>query len=103
MAWAMYERDAPPDVQSAVVRNLVQTFGTGGIWDQDDTEAWVAIQRGLRGPQACNRWFNYGARSPGHTNELPGMTFRGVARDDCQWLAWERYFDVMDGPGETYR
>jgi phenylpropionate dioxygenase-like ring-hydroxylating dioxygenase large terminal subunit len=101
MSWAMYEKDAPPEMQGALVRNLVQTFGTGGIWEQDDTEAWVAIQRSLRGPQARERWFTYEACSPGYTDELPGMTFRGVARDDCQWLAWQRYFDVMAGDGEA--
>src|SRR4051794_26736933 len=100
----MYEHDAPAEIQTDMVRNLVQTFGTGGILEQDDTEAWVAIQRSLRGPRGRSQWFTYQAKSPGYTTELPGFNFRGVARDDCQWLGWQRYFDLLQQPdGEGAR
>ncbi|HVX22628.1 MAG TPA: Rieske 2Fe-2S domain-containing protein [Acidimicrobiales bacterium] len=99
LSWALYEKDAPAEVQERTVQNYVQTFGTGGVWEQDDTEAWVAIQRALRGPKGRQRWFHYGARSADPGDELPGFNWPGPARDDCQWLAWQRYFDVMTQGG----
>jgi hypothetical protein len=95
MNWALRERDVPPAVGDASIRNAIQTFSISGIWEQDDSEAWVAIQRALRGVIGQERWLMYRSMGAPPTDEFPGRTLRGVARDDCQWSAWLAYFEMM--------
>jgi phenylpropionate dioxygenase-like ring-hydroxylating dioxygenase large terminal subunit len=103
MNWALFERDAPPEIQRGCIRAGVQNFGTSGIWDQDDAEAWISVQRALQGAMGRDRWFDYRAAASPPTEEFPGMTYTGIARDDCQWIAWEWYFHLMNGGSAAWQ
>ena len=51
-AWALVERDSPPEVKEAVRLGVLRTFSAGGIFEQDDGENWLEIQKVLRGYKA---------------------------------------------------
>ncbi|MGH7863584.1 MAG: aromatic ring-hydroxylating dioxygenase subunit alpha, partial [Candidatus Binataceae bacterium] len=81
-AWTFVERDAPLAAKDAVRRATMRTFSPGGIFEQDDGENWLEIQRVLRGYMARQRPLNLqmglgharhdDPRFPGKTNHVYG-------------------------------
>ena len=57
-AWALVDRDAPPEVKNAVRLGVLRTFSAGGIFEQDDGENWLEIQKVLRGYKARQQKLN---------------------------------------------
>jgi len=57
-AWALVERDSPPEVKEAIRLGVLRTFSAGGIFEQDDGENWLEIQKVLRGYQARKQKLN---------------------------------------------
>jgi phenylpropionate dioxygenase-like ring-hydroxylating dioxygenase large terminal subunit len=57
-AWALVERDAPAEVKEAIRLSVLRTFSAGGIFEQDDGENWLEIQKVLRGHMARRQQFN---------------------------------------------
>ncbi len=57
-AWALVERDAPAEVKEAIRVGVLRTFSAGGIFEQDDGENWLEIQKVLRGHMARRQQFN---------------------------------------------
>jgi phenylpropionate dioxygenase-like ring-hydroxylating dioxygenase large terminal subunit len=51
-AWALVDRAAPPEVKEGIRIGVMRTFSAGGIFEQDDGENWLEIQRVLRGYMA---------------------------------------------------
>jgi phenylpropionate dioxygenase-like ring-hydroxylating dioxygenase large terminal subunit len=74
-AWALVERDSPPEVKDAVRLGVLRTFSAGGIFEQDDGENWLEIQKVLRGYMARRQKLNLGM-GLGHARtdhpEFPG-------------------------------
>jgi phenylpropionate dioxygenase-like ring-hydroxylating dioxygenase large terminal subunit len=58
--WALtlVDADAPDDVKEAFRVAVLRTFSPGGIFEQDDGENWIEIQRVLRGWKARQGPFN---------------------------------------------
>jgi phenylpropionate dioxygenase-like ring-hydroxylating dioxygenase large terminal subunit len=52
------DRDAPADVKAEYRHHNIRTFSAGGVFEQDDGENWVEIQRVLRGHQAQRTHLN---------------------------------------------
>lgn len=52
------DRDAPEEIKAAYRKENIRTFSAGGVFEQDDGENWVEIQRVLRGYQARNTPLN---------------------------------------------
>lgn len=51
-AWTLVDKEAPDEVKETIRLRNQMSFGSSGIFEQDDAENWVEIQRVLRGPKA---------------------------------------------------
>ncbi len=77
--WALtvVDSDAPDDVKEAYRIGVLRTFSAGGVFEQDDGENWVEIQRVLRGHKSRSTRFNV-AMGKGHAGrdnpDFPGIT-----------------------------
>ncbi|MEQ8839201.1 aromatic ring-hydroxylating oxygenase subunit alpha [Haliea sp.] len=49
-AWTLVDKDAPAEAKEEVRRSTTRTFGTSGVFEQDDSENWAEVMRSLRGP-----------------------------------------------------
>ncbi|HUA34677.1 MAG TPA: aromatic ring-hydroxylating dioxygenase subunit alpha [Candidatus Binataceae bacterium] len=99
-AWALVERDAPPEVKDAIRTGVLRTFSAGGIFEQDDGENWLEIQKVLRGHIARRQKLNLGmglghARTddpmfPGKINNVYGEeAARGFYRKWAELISTE--------------
>jgi phenylpropionate dioxygenase-like ring-hydroxylating dioxygenase large terminal subunit len=97
-AWAFVHRNAPPAVKDAIRLSVMRTFSAGGMFEQDDGENWLEIQRVLRGYVARQRPFNLqmglgheiydDPKYPGRTNHVYGEeAARGFYRRWAQLLS----------------
>ncbi|MFA5628366.1 MAG: aromatic ring-hydroxylating dioxygenase subunit alpha [Thiohalomonadaceae bacterium] len=66
--FTVIDRDAPEHIKEIYRRGNVRTFSSGGVFEQDDGENWVEIQRVLRGHQAQNTPFNIQMGKGGSTD-----------------------------------
>lgn len=48
-AWTLVDADAPPSIKEALRLSTLQTFGSSGVFEQDDAENWSEIMRVLDG------------------------------------------------------
>jgi phenylpropionate dioxygenase-like ring-hydroxylating dioxygenase large terminal subunit len=99
MLWPVAERDALEADKRETIETTIRNFSSSGIWEQDDAESWSSIQRLLRGSVTREQWLDYSAVSELDRGDWPGggAIFRGVNRDETQWLAWARYFAFLRG------
>ncbi len=76
-AWGLVDRDAPPEVKDAVRLGVLRTFSAAGIFEQDDGENWLEIQKVLRGYMARRQTLNI-QMGLGHERtddpDFPGLT-----------------------------
>lgn len=59
LSWFLVERDAPEWLRDASQASYVNNFGPGGVFEQDDAEAWKAITESVQGPFAGEGLLNY--------------------------------------------
>lgn len=57
-SWFLVERDAPSWFKELSYQTYVHTFGTSGVFEQDDAEVWCSITRAARGKMARRFWLN---------------------------------------------
>ncbi|MDB5697299.1 MAG: ring hydroxylating dioxygenase, alpha subunit [Alphaproteobacteria bacterium] len=57
-AFAVIDSDAPAEAKDAYRKGVLRSFSPAGLFEQDDGENWVEIQRVLRGHQARRQRFN---------------------------------------------
>lgn len=99
-ALALVDKLAPPEVKDAVRLGVLRTFSAGGIFEQDDGENWLEIQKVLRGHMARRQSLNLqmglgherfdDADYPGKTNHVYGETAaRGFYRHWAEMLCQE--------------
>jgi len=99
-AWALVDRDAPPEVKNAVRLGVLRTFSPGGIFEQDDGENWLEIQKVLRGYKARQQKLNLAMglghdraddqRFPGKINHVYGEeAARGFYRQWAEMISTE--------------
>ncbi len=58
-SWFLVERDAPEWFKERSYQTYVHTFGTSGVFEQDDTENWRSITRMAKGLMARVHELNY--------------------------------------------
>ena len=56
-AFTVVDADAPEEVKEEFRRQSIRTFSAGGVFEQDDGENWVEIQRVLQGYKARQQRF----------------------------------------------
>jgi phenylpropionate dioxygenase-like ring-hydroxylating dioxygenase large terminal subunit len=99
-AWALVDRDAPSEVKNAVRLGVLRTFSAGGIFEQDDGENWLEIQKVLRGYKARQQKLNLAMglghartddeRFPGKINNVYGEeAARGFYRQWAEMISTE--------------
>jgi phenylpropionate dioxygenase-like ring-hydroxylating dioxygenase large terminal subunit len=71
-AWTLVERDAPPEIREERRTVTGRTFGSTGIFEQDDSVNWGDVQRIVRGHNARSTELNYTMGRPGDFPGLPG-------------------------------
>nr|ABX56038.1 biphenyl dioxygenase large subunit [Dyella ginsengisoli LA-4] len=54
-AFTVVDVDMPEDIKEEYRRHNIRTFSAGGVFEQDDGENWVEIQKVLRGHMAKSR------------------------------------------------
>lgn len=59
-AWNLIEKDAAPDVKEGNRVGGLRSFSASGIFEQEDGENWVEIQRTLQSPTARDTVFHVG-------------------------------------------
>jgi phenylpropionate dioxygenase-like ring-hydroxylating dioxygenase large terminal subunit len=99
-AWAFVERVAPPAVKDAVRLGVLRTFSAGGIWEQDDGENWLEIQKVLRGHMARRQPFNVsmGLGGDRRDEEYPGIT-SGPYSEGAARRFYRRWADLLSAEG----
>lgn len=106
-AWAFVERAAPKDVKEIVRLDVMRTFTAGGLFEQDDGENWLEIQRVLRGYMARRNLFNI-QMGLGHERSddpnFPGTTNHVYAESAARGF-YKHWRDLMpaEQPGESSR
>nr|UII03344.1 Biphenyl dioxygenase subunit alpha [Paraburkholderia sp.] len=56
--FTIVDADAPEDIKEEYRRQNIRTFSAGGVFEQDDGENWVEIQKVMRGHKARSRPLN---------------------------------------------
>ncbi len=69
--FTVIDKDAPDHIKEIYRRENVRTFSAAGVFEQDDGENWVEIQRVLRGHQARNTPLNAQMGKGGSTDQHP--------------------------------
>lgn len=84
-SWMLAWDDAPEDFNKAAYECHMATFGTAGIFEQDDTEPWTTITKtsGSSFARVNNYKLNYQMGSPGmgSSNRVPDWPGPGTAFD----------------------
>nr|ABG02223.1 dioxygenase large alpha subunit [Mycolicibacterium pallens] len=101
LSWFLVERDAPEWLRDASQASYVNNFGPGGVFEQDDAEAWKAITESVQGPFAGEGLLNYEMGMdltpltdwPGPGEALPS----GYAEQN-QRRFWGRWLEYMGQP-----
>jgi biphenyl 2,3-dioxygenase subunit alpha len=76
-AFVLVDADAPDDIKEEFRLQNIRTFNAGGVFEQDDGENWVEIQRVLRGHKARSTSLcaKMGLNVPNKSNpDFPGKT-----------------------------
>jgi len=99
LSFSLVESDASEEFKADVHQTSVGSFGSGGIFECDDVEAWAGVQEGLHGVIGRRTVGNYQAVGEPHDSDptRPGVNHRGVSTDDNQWLYYQRWFEFMGG------
>jgi len=97
--WFLAEREAPDDWKARSLQAGLRSFSAGGTFDQDDSEAWAAVSRGLRGPVGRRLDLNFQA-TRGWRDDLwhdfpgPGKTCRNMFTECTEFeflVEWRRW------------
>lgn len=98
--FVMVERDATPEFKSQVRRQSMMQFGTSGLAEQDDSEAWLSIQSaasGFQGSQQDMHYHGFAGHHPPDGWKGGAEVYPGISRDDSAWHFWLRYRAYMRG------
>lgn len=96
-SWIVAEKTAPEWHKEASRKLYISTFGSSGIFEQDDTENWGAINRSIKGVMGRRQQFNLqmsldrqpnGAGWPG-----PGTVYQGDFAEANQLAFYGRWLE----------
>ena len=99
-AWALVDKDMSPDQKDAIRKGVMRTFSAGGIFEQDDGENWLEIQKVLRGYMARRNTLNV-QMGLGHERcddpRFPGKTNYVYAETAARGF-YQRWAELMNTP-----
>lgn len=101
--FVLVERDAPADFKNEMRRHMLQHFGTSGTFEQDDSEAWPAMQNsaaGRKGSEQALRYHAFIGDNPPDEWEGGGRVYPGFTKDDGNWDFWLNYRSYMIGSAD---
>lgn len=101
--WTFFfvDKDAPPEVKSALGHHYEQYYGPGGVTQKDDMENWYQLTIASKGPMARKLGLNYQlglSDPPRHgpsTYGLPGLFSKNYS-DETHRGFYQRWAEVMD-------
>ena len=98
--WSMIlvDKDAPDEVKQAYRDRVTRMFGPSGIFEQDDAENWIEVQRVLKGHRAQRSPFNV-SMGKGHAAEdaeFPGIV-SGMFSEEASRGFFQHWARMMDG------
>jgi phenylpropionate dioxygenase-like ring-hydroxylating dioxygenase large terminal subunit len=76
-SWYFAPAEASAELRSEMHKAAFQTFGMGGILDEDDAEVWSAVTRSLQGSMASRGYMDFSCGRSEAT--LQGYRFPGTA------------------------
>ena len=94
-AFTIVDADASDEVKDNLRRSGSLAFSAAGLFEQDDAENWIEIQRVLRGHQARKQRFNVQmaiGREFGSHSDLPGRIGQVLAEEAARgfYAQWAR-------------
>lgn len=97
-SWALVYKDSSDEVKDASRRTALRTFGSGGTWEQDDTEIWAGLQNAVRGVRGRQRYLPYPAKVEVDPSITPGVARVGgiASSDDTQLEFYRRWRELMN-------
>lgn len=101
--WYFTEAEASDEWRDTKLRLAIQTFGMGGIFDEDDAEAWAAIYAGSKGPIASRVHADFSAglgMEPMSDYPGPGTAYASNLVEQAQFGYLRRWKAMLDA-GET--
>lgn len=104
-SWYFAEAEAPPEWRTQLHRTALQTFGMGGIFEEDDAEVWASISRVNQGAIASRQYmdFSAGRSSPPSGNVSgPGTAYPSLLTEQAQFgyiRQWQRMIEPV-GTGD---
>lgn len=101
LTWFLAEKCTSPEGKAFMHRQALMLFGTTGMIEVDDTDAWTHLQIAANGRRGREQTIKYhallGERRPA---EWPGggKVYEGFCKDDTQWEWWLRWDEMMSRP-----
>lgn len=98
VTWFLCEKGTPEAVKKVVRQVAVQTGGTSGLIEQDDTDTWPHMTMAAKGAMGRTETMKYQAiagenRPEGWPDK--GKVYAGFSKDDAQWSWWQQYHKLM--------
>ena len=102
-AWTLVEKDASEEVKEAYRVGGLRSFSAAGIFEQEDGENWVEIQRVLKGHSARETWFNVGmglGRARDDDPQFPGRIGWVYSEEAARgfYAQWQRLLTDPEAP-----
>nr|5AEU_A Chain A, BIPHENYL DIOXYGENASE SUBUNIT ALPHA [Paraburkholderia xenovorans LB400]5AEU_C Chain C, BIPHENYL DIOXYGENASE SUBUNIT ALPHA [Paraburkholderia xenovorans LB400]5AEU_E Chain E, BIPHENYL DIOXYGENASE SUBUNIT ALPHA [Paraburkholderia xenovorans LB400]5AEU_G Chain G, BIPHENYL DIOXYGENASE SUBUNIT ALPHA [Paraburkholderia xenovorans LB400]5AEW_A Chain A, BIPHENYL DIOXYGENASE SUBUNIT ALPHA [Paraburkholderia xenovorans LB400]5AEW_C Chain C, BIPHENYL DIOXYGENASE SUBUNIT ALPHA [Paraburkholderia xen len=99
-AFTLVDADAPAEIKEEYRRHNIRNFSAGGVFEQDDGENWVEIQKGLRGykakSQPLNAQMGLGRSQTGHP-DFPGNVGYVYAEEAARGM-YHHWMRMMSEP-----
>lgn len=105
-SWYFAEAEAPPEWRTQLHRTALQTFGMGGIFEEDDAEVWASISRFNQGSIASRQFMDFSAgRSSPPSGKVagPGTAYPSLLTEQAQFgfiRQWKKMIDAVDAGGQ---
>lgn len=94
------DADAPEHIKEEFRKQNIRTFSTGGVFEQDDGENWIEVQKVFRGDKARKTKFNVQMGLGDSTTEHPDFSGRigGVYSEDAARGFYQHWLRMMTEP-----
>jgi phenylpropionate dioxygenase-like ring-hydroxylating dioxygenase large terminal subunit len=99
-SYILVDRNAPQDVIDAARIGGARSFGPSGLFEQDDAENWIQVQRNLRGYVTRETPLNVQMGLHGRpivTDQVPGVV-RHVFCENAARGMYERWHELITAP-----
>lgn len=98
ITWFLCEKGTPDDIKDIIRAVAVQTGGTSGLIEQDDSDTWPHMTQSAKGSWGSTETMKY--QAIGGENRPEGWpdkakVYAGFSKDDAQWSWWQQYYAVM--------